>query len=615
MSNYALLGEIRRLLKGNLERNQATANAVFASIIESLLAGIDATVDIVEITSSSYTATVRNSAILADTTLNNIDIYLPAASTYIDTNAGTAKLLYIKKADAGSNSVTIHAFAGDTIEGNATYDLTEPLQGICLISDGNDYLILNTINTPGGGGGGSGDVVGPASAVDNRVARFNGTTGKLIQNSVVTIDDSGNITGVGTVDGRDLATDGTKLDGIESGADVTDATNVAAAGAVMESDYTPAHSLLVQQSGTGSPSSLSVANNTLLGRLAGGGSNIAALTTAQVKTLLAIDASEVAFTPDGDIAATTAQTAIVEVRDDTDTKLGAKVDLAGQLGGTVASPDVRGLRETSGPTLLTLGSVADGEYLRRSGTSIIGGTPSGGGGFPTIESFESFSAGAGAGDQDYYLASSDLLNVGTFTLSALVRVYGNTGTQYIAGSSDTTGLAFHLRLASETIQFQTLDTAGASFLVDRFDPTFLQARWVLISGVKVTFGADWATRLMINGAQLAENYQVANGGARATANFAIGASQDGLAGPASGLRIAWVSLSYRAIQNDEMKRWWDELVEADGVYQAPPGGAADHAWILSGTPGSTLVDAIGSEDLTRTGSAATLTGVTHKFTT
>ena len=40
----------------------------------------------------------------------------------------------------------------------------------------------------------------------------------------------------GTVDGRDLQTDGTKLDGIEASADVTDATNVAAAGALMDSE-------------------------------------------------------------------------------------------------------------------------------------------------------------------------------------------------------------------------------------------------------------------------------------------------------------------------------------------------------------------------------------------
>jgi len=44
--------------------------------------------------------------------------------------------------------------------------------------------------------GSGGDVVGPASATDNAVARFNLTTGKLIQNSGVIIDDTNNISGV-----------------------------------------------------------------------------------------------------------------------------------------------------------------------------------------------------------------------------------------------------------------------------------------------------------------------------------------------------------------------------------------------------------------------------------
>lgn len=43
----------------------------------------------------------------------------------------------------------------------------------------------------GGGGGGSGDVVGPASATDNAIARFDATTGKLIQNSTSTLSDAG----------------------------------------------------------------------------------------------------------------------------------------------------------------------------------------------------------------------------------------------------------------------------------------------------------------------------------------------------------------------------------------------------------------------------------------
>ena len=41
-----------------------------------------------------------------------------------------------------------------------------------------------------------GDVVGPTSATDNAVARFDTTTGKLIQNSVTLIDDTGNASGI-----------------------------------------------------------------------------------------------------------------------------------------------------------------------------------------------------------------------------------------------------------------------------------------------------------------------------------------------------------------------------------------------------------------------------------
>jgi hypothetical protein len=44
----------------------------------------------------------------------------------------------------------------------------------------------------------------------------------------------------------------------------------------------------------------------------------------------------------------------------------------GQLGGTYPNPDVRGLRETSGPTSLTMGAVADGQVLQRSGNTIVG---------------------------------------------------------------------------------------------------------------------------------------------------------------------------------------------------------------------------------------------------
>lgn len=65
---------------------------------------------------------------------------------------------------------------------------------------------------------GAGDVVGPGTATDNAIVRFDGATGKLVQNSIVIVDDTGNVSGIvnitlsGTVDGRDVAADGSTLD-------------------------------------------------------------------------------------------------------------------------------------------------------------------------------------------------------------------------------------------------------------------------------------------------------------------------------------------------------------------------------------------------------------------
>lgn len=60
---------------------------------------------------------------------------------------------------------------------------------------------------------GAGDVDGPGSATDNALARYDGTTGKLLQNSVVTVaDTSGNVAGVGTLTTNDNITIGTTSD-------------------------------------------------------------------------------------------------------------------------------------------------------------------------------------------------------------------------------------------------------------------------------------------------------------------------------------------------------------------------------------------------------------------
>lgn len=58
----------------------------------------------------------------------------------------------------------------------------------------------------------SGNVVGPGVSVATAIALFANTSGELMLNSVLLVDASGNVTGVGTVDGRDISADGLVLD-------------------------------------------------------------------------------------------------------------------------------------------------------------------------------------------------------------------------------------------------------------------------------------------------------------------------------------------------------------------------------------------------------------------
>jgi hypothetical protein len=88
----------------------------------------------------------------------------------------------------------------------------------------------------------------------------------------------------GNVDGRDVSVDGTKLDGIEAAADVTDATNVTAAGALMDSELTDIAAVKALDQGvatTDSPTFVNVTATDLDGIL---GSNTPAAATVTTMT-------------------------------------------------------------------------------------------------------------------------------------------------------------------------------------------------------------------------------------------------------------------------------------------------------------------------------------------
>jgi hypothetical protein len=133
------------------------------------------------------------------------------------------------------------------------------------------------------------------------------------------------------------------------------ALGVSASGdTVLKSAYTPAHSLLVQQSGTGSPSSLSVGNNTILGRASGGGSAIAALSGSDARTVLGLST-----------LATTTPAVNVATFLETPTSANLAAAVTGETGSgalvfgtspSITTPTIRGAGASTG----TMASMIDG---------------------------------------------------------------------------------------------------------------------------------------------------------------------------------------------------------------------------------------------------------------
>jgi hypothetical protein len=102
--------------------------------------------------------------------------------------------------DASTNTPTLTSSVGTkgyyyvvSVAGNTDLNgITDWQVGDWAVFNGSIWQKVD--NTDAGG-----DVVGPSSATDNAVARFDTTTGKLIQNSTVTLDDNGNLASVNSV--------------------------------------------------------------------------------------------------------------------------------------------------------------------------------------------------------------------------------------------------------------------------------------------------------------------------------------------------------------------------------------------------------------------------------
>ena len=178
--------------------------------------------------------------------------------TAIKTVDGSGSGLDADTVDGIEASQFLRSDASDTMTGNLTVDNGGSTTLSVKCDDGGNALVrangdnqgtgaleVGQSNSYGGGisynGDGSPAWAGGETADNITFYRLeNGTRTEVFHypyNSD-TVNFNGSITLGGTVDGRDVATDGTKLDGIEASADVTDTANVTAAGALMDSEVT-----------------------------------------------------------------------------------------------------------------------------------------------------------------------------------------------------------------------------------------------------------------------------------------------------------------------------------------------------------------------------------------
>jgi len=160
---------------------------------------------------------------------------------------------------------------------NITVDATDPQNPVVTGENGGVQSVVAGTNI-------TVDNTDPDNPIVSSVA---GGTGTVTSVAISTSD------GIEVDSGSPVTTSGTIALGlnkvstlaflnVEDGADVTDATNVNAAGAVMESDYDANTILSANVDNT--PLPLTVAEQTLVGRITGG--NVAGLTVTQIKTLL-----------------------------------------------------------------------------------------------------------------------------------------------------------------------------------------------------------------------------------------------------------------------------------------------------------------------------------------
>jgi hypothetical protein len=177
-------------------------------------------------TASATKANANSAALTGTTTFETISDGTIAITAFVDEDnmaSDSATLLPTQQSVKAYVDSQVTAQDLDVTDGSTSIDIDLDSESLGILGGtGIDSTASGT---------------GVTLAIDSTVATLTGSqtlSNKTLSTPVV----SGNLTTDGLLDGRDVATDGTKLDGIEASADVTDTANVTAAGALMDSELT-----------------------------------------------------------------------------------------------------------------------------------------------------------------------------------------------------------------------------------------------------------------------------------------------------------------------------------------------------------------------------------------